>query len=31
VRFSYDSKAMVVLPGLKSAKISGTADIPCVE
>jgi Flp pilus assembly protein TadG len=31
VRFSYDSKAMINLPGLSSTTISGTADIPCVE
>jgi len=31
VRFSYDSKAMINLPGLSSLTISGTADIPCVE
>ena len=31
LRFSYKSKAMVILPGLADVTISGTADIPCVE
>ena len=31
VRFSYESEAMVSLPGLSNVTISGTADIPCVE